>query len=200
MNENHNVRRPRVGRIPHKTTSCSVYSNQRTEELSDDQMCHSDLYAYIKVFGNEDQRIQLVGLKSKVRRQHLLPLYIQVKAGRPNNNNRGPGNNGGGNNNNGAPGRRIGKEPVIVNTTNAAYYRSRLKNTERQEYDEAIQTLFSKRNYNSIVNKSEKFNRARNVYPGNKSEFDEILVEMFSNASRIPQNQKNNLLKEMNII
>jgi hypothetical protein len=141
-------------------------------------------------------------------------LYLQVKAGRNNNGgpgNGGPGNGGpGNNNNNGGPGnnnnngnrpqRRPGNEPVLGNTTNAAYYRSRLKNNERQEYDNAIQILFSKRNYNSILNKSEKFNRARNVYPGNKSEFDEILAEMFSNTSTIPQNQKNSLLKEMTII
>ena len=197
---NENLRRPIRGRVPRKTTSCSVYSDRRTEELPDDQMCHSDLYAYIKVFGNEDQRDALVNLKSKVRRVHLLPLYLQVKAGR--NNNGGPGNGGPGNNNNNGnrPQRRPGNEPVLGNTTNAAYYRSRLKNNERQEYDNAIQILFSKRNYNSILNKSEKFNRARNVYPGNKSEFDEILAEMFSNTSTIPQNQKNSLLKEMTII
>lgn len=215
QNENPNLRRPIRGRVPHKTTSCSVYSNQRRDALPDDQMCHSDLYAYIKVFGNADQRNALVNLKSKVRRKHLLPLYLQVKDGAPRNNNGngndngnnngGAGNNNGndnGNNNNGNGRRRPVKEPVLgnVNTTNAAYYRSRLKNNERQEYDDAIQTLFSKRDYNSILNKSEKFNRARNVYPGNKSEFDEILVDMFSDTSRIPQNQKNNLLREMNIV
>ena len=202
FNENPNLRRPVRGRVPHKTTSCSVYTNQRKDPLPDDQMCHSDLYAYIKVFGNADQRNALVNLKSKVRRKHLLPLYLQVKDGAPRNNGQGNNNNGQGNNGNGGPGRRPGKEPVLgdVNTTNAAYYRSRLKNNERQEYDDAIQTLFSKRDYNSIINKSEKFNRARNLYPGNKSEFDEIITEMFSNTSTIPQNQKNNLLREMNII
>jgi len=200
---NENLRRPIRGRVPHKTTSCSVYSNQRRDPLPDDQMCHSDLYAYIKVFGNADQRNDLVNLKSKVRRKHLLPLYLQVKAEVPRNNNDNGGrgnNNNGPRNNNGPPQRRPGKEPVLGDTTNAAYYRSRLKNNERQEYDDAIQTLFSKRNYDSIINKSGKFNRARNVYPGNKSEFDEIMAEMFSNTSRIPQNQKNNLLREMNII
>ena len=195
MNERpDNFKRPRVGKIPHKTTSCSVYTSQRTRALPDEQMCHPDLYAYIKVFGNEAQRNALVNLKSKVRRKHLLPLYLEVKAG-PRNNDSGNDDD------NNDPGRRPGKEPVNnVDTTNAAYYRSRLKNNERQKYDDAIQTLFSKRNYNSIVNKSEKFVQARNIYPGNKAEFDEILNEMFSNTSTIPQNRKNSLLREMNII
>lgn len=199
MNENPNLRRPIRGRVPHKTTSCSVYSNRRTEELPDDQMCHSDLYAYIKVFGNAEQRNALVNLKSKVRRRHLLPLYLQVKAGaRRNNNNNGPGNNNGsGNNNNNGPGRRPGKEPVQANTTSAAYYRSRLNNQEKAEYDRVIQELFSKRDYNSIVNKAKKFNKARNVYPGDKKEFDEILEEMFSNESQITKNQRESFLRDL---
>ena len=200
-----NVRRPRVGKIPHKTTSCSEYTRQRTEELTDDQMCHPDLYAYIKVFGNEDQRFDLVNLKSKVRRKHLLPLYLDVKAGRPNGN----GNNGGGNNGNNGPPRRPGKEPMNegngsgllnIDTTSAAYHHSRTSNNDRKWYDDVMQTLFSKRNYDAVLNKSEKFKRARNTYLGNKKEFDYILAEMFSEVSQINTNQRNGLLREMLIL
>lgn len=69
-------------RVPFKTTSCSIYTADRRTELPEHAMCHPDLYAYIKVFGNERQRIDLVGLKSKTRRMHLLPLYRQVKSNR----------------------------------------------------------------------------------------------------------------------
>lgn len=79
-----NVYTQRGYRIPFKTTSCSVHTAERLHALPDHAMCHSDLYAYIKVFGDESQRIQLVNLKSKTRRLHLLPLYRQVK-GRNNN-------------------------------------------------------------------------------------------------------------------
>jgi hypothetical protein len=41
-------------------------------------MCHTDLYAYIKVFGTDEHRARLIELKSKVRRVHLLPLYREV--------------------------------------------------------------------------------------------------------------------------
>jgi hypothetical protein len=81
--------------IPHKTTSCSVFSTQRSREMAEEDMCHTDLYAYIKVFGNENQRRRLVELRSKVRRKHLLPLYREVRR-----NNNGGNNNGGNGKNN----------------------------------------------------------------------------------------------------
>jgi hypothetical protein len=88
-----NVYTQRGYRIPFKTTSCSVHTAERLHALPDHAMCHSDLYAYIKVFGNESQRIQLVNLKSKTRRLHLLPLYRQVKCRNNNNNNQKNNNN-----------------------------------------------------------------------------------------------------------
>ena len=87
--------------VPKKTTSCSLFRSQRFVEQPEEDMCHTDLYAYIKVFGTDDQRRRLVLLKSKVRRKHLLLLYREV---RDNNGPRGGGNNnnrpggGGGNN------------------------------------------------------------------------------------------------------
>jgi hypothetical protein len=81
----------RVDKVPTKTTSCSLFRSQRLNEELEENMCHTDLYAYIKVFGSENQREQLVNLKSKVRRTHLLQLYRQVRG-------RGGGNNPGGNN------------------------------------------------------------------------------------------------------
>jgi hypothetical protein len=66
------------------------------EEEPEKNMCHTDLYAYIKVFGNENQRERLVNLKSKVRRIHLLELYREVRG----RGGGGGGGGGGGNNNN----------------------------------------------------------------------------------------------------
>lgn len=65
-------------KIPQKTTSCSLFRSQRFNKESEEDMCHTDLYAYIKVFGTDEQRERLVQLKSKVRRTHLLPLYREV--------------------------------------------------------------------------------------------------------------------------
>jgi hypothetical protein len=90
--------------VPKKTTSCSLFRSQRFVEQPEEDMCHTDLYAYIKVFGTEDQRRRLVLLKSKVRRTHLLPLYREV---RDNNGPRGGGNN----NNNNRPGGGGGNNP-----------------------------------------------------------------------------------------
>jgi len=90
--------------VPKKTTSCSLFRSQRFEAQPEEDMCHTDLYAYIKVFGTEDQRRRLVLLKSKVRRTHLLPLYREV---RDNNGPRGGGNN----NNNNRPGGGGGNNP-----------------------------------------------------------------------------------------
>lgn len=92
-NKSMNVYTQRGYRIPFKTTSCSVHTAERLHALPDHAMCHSDLYAYIKVFGNEAQRIQLVNLKSKTRRLHLLPLYHQVLANRTRNNSSRNSNN-----------------------------------------------------------------------------------------------------------
>jgi len=94
----------RVDKVPTKTTSCSLFRSQRLEEEPEKNMCHTDLYAYIKVFGNENQRERLVNLKSKVRRIHLLELYREVR-GRGGGGGGGggggfPGGGGGGNNNN----------------------------------------------------------------------------------------------------
>jgi hypothetical protein len=64
--------------IPQKTTSCSLFRSQRRNEELEKDMCHTDIYAYIKVFGTDEHRARLVELKSKVRRVHLLPLYREV--------------------------------------------------------------------------------------------------------------------------
>jgi hypothetical protein len=102
--------------VPKKTTSCSLFRSQRFVEQPEEDMCHTDLYAYIKVFGTEDQRRRLVLLKSKVRRKHLLLLYREVRGNnRPggggiNNNNNRPGG-GGINNNNNRPGGGGGNNP-----------------------------------------------------------------------------------------
>lgn len=64
--------------LPLQTTSCSVYTHSRYDALDEKDMCQPDLYAYIKVFGNNLQREALVNLRSKTRRAHLLPLYREV--------------------------------------------------------------------------------------------------------------------------
>jgi hypothetical protein len=59
-------------KVPRKTTS------SRYDALDEQDMYHHDLYAYIKVFGTGRQREELVKLRSKTRREHLLPLYRKV--------------------------------------------------------------------------------------------------------------------------
>lgn len=86
--------------VPRKTTSCSLFRSQRLREENEENMCHTDLYAYIKVFGSDYQREKLIRLKSKVRRKDLLTLYREVHDGGGGNGGDNGGNGGNGGNNN----------------------------------------------------------------------------------------------------
>lgn len=176
--------------IPRKTTSCSTYTHSRHDAIDEQDMCHPDLYAYIKVFGTDPQREELVRLQSKTRRVHLLPLYRKVLRNYLNSNENTEG-------------------PRFTNTNNMRRYlnkgmhdldtfRDRLTNNEQRWYNQ-LTYVFTIDDAQSVIDALERGDMSLNeVYAAReemtrtqRNRFDQMIVSLL----RYKQFQRKDTMK-----